>query len=165
MESNYYMSSDYTISKRAREFRKTLPRSGKDVNNKNGIHKGDVFVMPVYRSQFEKILAVKMSQEGGKFKYETIRLPYVPKVRHYTPDFYIPETDIYIEAKGRLTREDRSKMLLVKQQHPDCDIRFVFGNANNKLYKNSNTTYGDWCNKHGFEWAEKAVPREWLKNE
>ena len=163
MESNYYMSSDYTISKRAREFRKTLPRSGKDVNNKNGIHKGDVFVMPVYRSQFEKILAVKMSQEGGKFKYETIRLPYVPKVRHYTPDFYIPETDIYIEAKGRLTREDRSKMLLVKQQHPDWDIRFVFGNANNKLYKNSNTTYGDWCNKHGFEWAEKAVPREWLK--
>jgi hypothetical protein len=121
--------------------------------------------MPVYRSQFEKILAVKMSQEGGKFKYETIRLPYVPKVRHYTPDFYIPETDIYIEAKGRLTREDRSKMLLIKQQHPDCDIRFVFGNAKNKLYKNSNTTYGEWCNKHGFEWAEKAVPREWLKNE
>tara|TARA_R100001443_G_scaffold7639_2_gene16977 strand:- start:1470 stop:1835 length:366 start_codon:yes stop_codon:yes gene_type:complete len=121
--------------------------------------------MPVYRSQFEKILAVKMAQEGGKFKYETIRLPYVPKVRHYTPDFYIPETDIYIEAKGRLTREDRSKMILIKQQHPECDIRFVFGNAKNKLYKNSNTTYGDWCNRHGFEWAEKAVPREWLKNE
>ena len=43
--------------------------------------------MPVYRSQFEKIVAVKMAQDGGVFKYETIRLPYVPKVRHYTPDF------------------------------------------------------------------------------
>ena len=121
--------------------------------------------MPVYRSQFEKIVAVKMAQDGGVFKYETIRLPYVPKVRHYTQDFYIPETDIYIEAKGRLTREDRTKMLLIKQQHPECDIRFVFANAKNKLYKNSKTTYSDWCNKHGFDWAEKTVPREWLKNE
>ena len=159
------MPTDFTFPKGARDFTKTLPRSGKDIIKKNGIHKGDILVMPVYRSQFEKIVAVKMAQDGGVFKYETIRLPYVPKVRHYTPDFYIPETDIYIEAKGRLTREDRTKMLLIKQQHPECDIRFVFANAKNKLYKNSKTTYSDWCNKHGFDWAEKTVPREWLKNE
>jgi hypothetical protein len=165
MESNCYMSTNFAFPKRTRELRKILPRSGKSPVKKNGVHKGDIFVMPVYRSQFEKIVAVKMAQDGGVFKYETIRLPYVPKVRHYTPDFYIPETDIYIEAKGRLTREDRTKMLLIKQQHPECDIRFVFANAKNKLYKNSKTTYSDWCNKHGFDWAEKTVPREWLKNE
>ena len=159
------MSTNFTFPKRTRELRKILPRSGKSPVKKNGVHKGDIFVMPVYRSQFEKIVAVKMAQDGGVFKYETIRLPYVPKVRHYTPDFYIPETDIYIEAKGRVTREDRTKMLLIKQQHPECDIRFVFANAKNKLYKNSKTTYSDWCNKHGFDWAEKTVPREWLKNE
>ena len=159
------MSTNFAFPKRTRELRKILPRSGKSPVKKNGVHKGDIFVMPVYRSQFEKIVAVKMAQDGGVFKYETIRLPYVPKVRHYTPDFYIPETDIYIEAKGRLTREDRTKMLLIKQQHPECDIRFVFANAKNKLYKNSKTTYSDWCNKHGFDWAEKTVPREWLKNE
>jgi hypothetical protein len=159
------MSTNFTFPKRTRELRKILPRSGKSPVKKNGVHKGDIFVMPVYRSQFEKIVAVKMAQDGGVFKYETIRLPYVPKVRHYTPDFYIPETDIYIEAKGRLTREDRTKMLLIKQQHPECDIRFVFANAKNKLYKSSKTTYSDWCNKHGFDWAEKTVPREWLKNE
>ncbi len=159
------MSTNFAFPKRTRELRKILPRSGKSPVKKNGVHKGDIFVMPVYRSQFEKIVAVKMAQDGGVFKYETIRLPYVPKVRHYTPDFYIPETDIYIEAKGRLTREDRTKMLLIKQQHPECDIRFVFANAKNKLYKSSKTTYSDWCNKHGFDWAEKTVPREWLKNE
>ena len=159
------MSTNFAFPKRTRELRKILPRSGKSPVKKNGVHKGDIFVMPVYRSQFEKIVAVKMAQDGGVFKYETIRLPYVPKVRHYTPDFYMPETDIYIEAKGRLTREDRTKMLLIKQQHPECDIRFVFANAKNKLYKNSKTTYSDWCNKHGFDWAEKTVPREWLKNE
>lgn len=165
MESDCYMPSDYTLSKRIGNFRKVFPRSGKDLIKKNGIHKRNFLIVPTYRSQFEKVIAVKMARDGGSFKYETIRLPYVPKVRHYTPDFYIPETDIYIEAKGRLTREDRSKMLLIKTQHPECDIRFVFQNAKNKLYKNSNTTYGDWCNKHGFEWAEKTVPREWLKNE
>ena len=165
MESNCYMSTNFAFPKRTRELRKIFPRSGKSPVKKNGVHKGDIFVMPVYRSQFEKIVAVKMAQDGGVFKYETIRLPYVPKVRHYTPDFYIPETDIYIEAKGRLTREDRTKMILIKQQHPECDIRFVFANAKNKLYKNSKTTYSDWCNKHGFDWAEKTVPREWLKNE
>lgn len=159
------MPSDYTVSTRVGNLRKVFPRSGKDTIKKNGVHKGDVLTMPTYRSQFEKVIAVKMSLDGGEFKYETVKLPYVPKVRQYTPDFFIPTTNIYIEAKGRLTREDRTKMLLVKEQHPECDIRFVFQNAKNKLYKNSNTTYGDWCNKHGFEWAEKTVPREWLKNE
>ena len=119
--------------------------------------------MPVYRSQFEKIVVVKMAQDGGVFKYETIRLPYVPKVRHYTPDFYIPETDIYIEAKGRLTREDRTKMLLIKQQHPELDIRFLFMNCHQKLYKGSKTSYGQWCGKHNFKWANKTVPLDWLK--
>ena len=118
-----------------------------------------------YRSNFEVGFASDLIKRGVSFDYEPDSYEYVPNPTTYTPDFYIPETNIYIEAKGQLTREERSKMLLVKQQHPECDIRFVFGNAKNKLYKNSNTTYGDWCNKHGFEWAEKAVPREWLKNE
>ena len=34
----------------------------------------------------------------------------------YVPDFYIPETDIYIEAKGRFIPSDRTKMLMVQQQ-------------------------------------------------
>ena len=164
MESNCYMPTDFTFPKGARDFRKTFPRSGKDVINKNGIHKGDILVMPVYRSQFEKIVAVKMVQEGAKFQYETIKLPYVPKVRHYTPDFYIPETNIYIEAKGHLDKADRVRMALVKQQHKDLDIRFVFMNARNKIYKGSRTTYADWCNKHNFRWAEKSIPTEWFKN-
>ena len=163
MGSNCYMPTNYTISKRVREFRKTLPRSGKDAIKKNGIHKGDFFVMPVYRSQFEKILAVKMAQEGGKFKYETIRLPYVPKVRHYTPDFYFPETNIYVEAKGHLDKGDRVKMVLMKKQHPELDIRFVFMNAKNKIFKGSKTTYAAWCTRYNFEWAEGSIPMEWVK--
>ena len=68
--------------------------------------------MPMYRSQFEKLVALKIKNDGGNFEYETTRIPYTPKIRHYTPDFYIPETDIYIEAKGQLTKEDRTKIIM-----------------------------------------------------
>ena len=51
--------------------------------------------MPMYRSQFEKLVALKIKNDGGNFEYETIRIPYTPKISHYTPDFYIPETYIY----------------------------------------------------------------------
>ena len=158
------MSSDYSLSNRDNEFGKTFPKDGRVSSKKNDADKG-VPIVSVYRSQFEKLVALKIKNDGGNFMYETVRIPYTPKIRHYTPDFYIPETNIYIEAKGRLTREDRTKMLLVKQQCPEYDIRFVFANCRNKLYKGSKTTYADWCMKHGFDWAEKSVPREWLKNE
>ena len=54
-------------------------------------------------------------------------------------------------------------MALVKEQHKDLDIRMVFMHAKNKIYKGSKTTYADWCNKHGYIWAEKTIPMEWLK--
>jgi len=38
----------------------------------------------------------------------------------------------------------------------------VFSNQNAKLYKGSPTTYGQWCEKHGFAYANKTIPEEWL---
>ena len=43
-------------------------------------------------------------------------------------------------------------MLAVKEQNPELDIRFVF-QRNNTLSKNSKTTYGAWCEKHGFPYC------------
>jgi hypothetical protein len=59
--------------------------------------------------------------------------------------------------------DDRQKHLLIKQQHPEYDIRFVFSNSKSKLNKESKTTYADWCNKHGFQYADKLIPVDWLK--
>jgi hypothetical protein len=39
----------------------------------------------------------------------------------------------------------------------------VFSNARSKLYKGSPTTYGMYCDKHGFQYAQKLIPDEWLK--
>ncbi len=116
-----------------------------------------------YRSMFEINIAKYLADRNISFEYEKKKLTYIPKPRNYTPDFYIPHKDLYIEAKGHLDKGDRVKMLLIKQQYPDLDIRFVFLNANNKIYRGSKTTYAIWATKHGFQWAEKAIPEEWLK--
>lgn len=117
-----------------------------------------------YRSHFELRIAKLLADNNVTFEYEQERVTYIPKPRTYTPDFYIPATSIYIEAKGVLTKDDRVKMLLVKEQNPEYDIRIVFMNARNKIYKGSKTTYAAWADRHGFEWAEGTIPKEWYKN-
>lgn len=117
-----------------------------------------------YRSLFELNVAKNLIENKIKFEYETQKINYIPKTKVYTPDFYFPLTDIYVEAKGYFDMDDRVKMLLVKKQHPDLDIRFVFLKPYNKIRSNSKTTYVDWCNKYNFKWADKVIPMEWFKN-
>jgi hypothetical protein len=69
---------------------------------------------------------------------------------------------IVVESKGRFITANRQQMILVQQQHPELDIRFVFSNSRQKISKQSKTTYGMWCQKHGFLYADKTVPQEWL---
>ncbi len=59
--------------------------------------------------------------------------------------------------------DDRRKHLEIQKQHPTLDIRFVFSNANAKLYKGAKSRYSDWCDKHGFKWAHRVIPEDWLK--
>jgi hypothetical protein len=95
------------------------------------------------------------------FQYETEKVKY--KVEHtYTPDFILAN-GIWLEAKGYFTGKDRSKMLAVKKQNPEVDIRLVFQAPYNYLSKRSKTTYAKWADKHGFLWCrETEIPREWL---
>ena len=160
------MPSDTSIDRRTYYNRKTIPQTGRVRKQKDAIIRIESEDMKrlKYRSKFELELAKKLGNHKVKFEYETKKFLYIPKPRTYTPDFYLPDTGIYIEAKGHLDKADRVKMALVKEQHKDLDIRFVFMNARNKIYKGSKTTYADWCNKHDFRWAEKAIPTEWYKN-
>ena len=117
-----------------------------------------------YRSGLEKKLADELKVLKVKFTYESLKIEWEDLAyRTYTPDFYIPVTNIYIEAKGEFDKADRVKMALVKEQHKKLDIRMVFMNARNKIYKGSKTTYADWCLKNNFRWAEGSIPMEWLK--
>jgi len=113
-----------------------------------------------YRSGFEQTLANQLNRSGVAFEYETVKLEY-QKIATYTPDFILPN-GIIIEAKGVWTVEDRTKHLLVRQQHPHLDIRLVFMNAYNKIRKGSNTTYARWCEKKNIIYAHKTIPKSWL---
>ena len=119
-----------------------------------------------FRSGLEDKIAKQITEAGLKVEYETDRVEYeVPKRKaKYTPDFKLPKQGgfFYVETKGIWDVADRQKHLLIKEQQPDLDIRFVFSNANSKLYKGSKTTYASYCEKQGFMYAHKTIPEEWL---
>lgn len=108
-------------------------------------------------------IADQLRAAGVDFGYETLKLNYIiPESRHvYTPDFPTAHGMI-IETKGLFQTDDRKKMTLVKAQHPELDIRLLFSNANAKIAKGSKTTYAKWAEDHGFPWAHRRVPQEWL---
>jgi len=116
-----------------------------------------------YRSGLEEVVDSTLKQRNIDGEYEKHKIKYVvPATDHiYTPDFRLPN-GIFVETKGRFVTEDRKKHVLIRKQHPELDIRFVFQNSKNKIRKGSPTTYADWCVKHGFIYADKTIPREWL---
>ena len=116
-----------------------------------------------YRSGLEDDISVDLKDRGVSFEYETLKIKWtLLENKTYTPDFILPN-GIIIESKGRFVSADRKKHLKVKEQFPKLDIRFVFSNSRGKINKGSKTTYGDWCDRHGFIYSDKKVPEEWLK--
>jgi len=117
-----------------------------------------------FRSGLEEAIASELDTKQIEYKFEKLKLSYVKpqKIHTYTPDFYLIKNNIYIETKGYFTSQDRQKMRLIKEQHPDLDIRIIFSNSKTKISKKSNTTYGMWCDKYGFKYADRHVPEGWL---
>lgn len=116
-----------------------------------------------YRSGLEDKVADSLRNRGVAFEYESHVVRYVKPARaaRYTPDFILPN-GIIIETKGRFVTADRQKHLLILDQHPDLDIRFVFSNPNTRISKQSKTTYAMWCDRHGFMYAKADIPAAWL---
>lgn len=133
------------------------------------------------RSNFERVCASELLLMGVDFDYESIELEFhsrvrggecedcgstsVHKVRWYTPDFVIEKKKVIIEAKGKFTSENRSKMLDVIRDHPEWDIRMWFM-YDNKLTKKSTIRYSDWCERHNITYhcGKEAPPWDDLKN-
>ena len=130
------------------------------------------------RSKFEDGVAADLEAVGMDFEYEKYSYEYDEPLRKnlarcadcdgtnlirtgwYTPDFFL-ENGVIIESKGRFTAADRRKMVAVKEHHPDLDIKILFM-RDNKIRKNSNTYYSDWCMQNGYDYAIKEIPRAWL---
>ncbi len=117
-----------------------------------------------FRSGLEEVVADWLTRKGVPVCYEAFKIKYTPptKIRTYTPDFIL-ENGIVVETKGRFLTADRQKHRYIKEQYPLLDIRFVFSNPNQRISKQSKTTYAMWCDQFGFKYAAKQIPEAWLK--
>lgn len=133
-----------------------MPRPAPLTQEQAGIKHG-------WRSGLEAKVGAYLSEHGVDYEFEETTLRYEVPARpaRYTPDFVLPN-GIIIETKGRWVTADRQKMALIKEQHPDLDIRMVFSRASTRISKTSKTTYAMWCRKHGFPYADRFPPLAWL---
>ena len=134
------------------------------MTKKNPYSKKAVAAKYGFRSGLEMEIDNALKEHGIDGEYEQHIIEYVkPETKHkYHPDFKLPN-GIFVETKGRFLTDDRKKHVLIKAQHPELDIRFLFQNSKTKISKASKTTYADWCIKHGFQFADKTIPTEWLR--
>ena len=114
-----------------------------------------------FRSKFEESIANLLEGLGVSYEYESTKVPYT--IQHnYNPDFALPN-HVYLEAKGYWDPKDRRKVLAVKRDNPDLDLRMVFQSPFNKISKKSKTTYAQWCERHDIHWTSyHDIPLDWL---
>jgi len=114
-----------------------------------------------FRSKLEEKVADLLEGLGISYEYESTRIPYTIQ-HHYCPDFILPN-HILLETKGYWDAADRRKVLAVKKDNPDLDLRMVFQAPYNTISKKSKTTYAMWCEKHDIPWTSYYdIPLDWL---
>ncbi len=117
-----------------------------------------------FRSPPEAKLSAHLERLAVAYTYEAFRLSYVTP-QTYIPDFGLPLQCLVLEVKGYFAPSDRTKMLRIRAAHPHLDIRFLFTNPNTRISRGSKTTYGAWCDKHGFPFAKGPYPPDdWLSH-
>ena len=82
------------------------------------------------KSGLEEAIHIFLTSKNVDFTYEGMKIVFSQptKQKKYTPDFPIKKSFI-VEAKGLFNSKDRKKHRLIKEQHPNYDIRFVFSNS------------------------------------
>lgn len=120
-----------------------------------------------YRSGLEVKNAEHFKANGVDPHYEEFKVRYeVPaRTASYSPDFVMVWNGVIVETKGVFATADRQKHILIHNQFPELDVRFVFSNPLSRISKQSSTTYADWCMKHGFQFAKMLTPVAWMRED
>ena len=89
------------------------------------------------------------------------------KMNKFYSEVTLLNQSFIIESKGAFNSQDRKKHKLIKEQHPELDIRFIFSNSKTKIGKKSKTTYGKWCDLFNFKYhciasTKTPFPQDWL---
>jgi len=119
------------------------------------------------RSKLELTFEDILKEGKAEYDYEVTKINYiVPESKHvYTVDWTLPK-NILLETKGYLSdSQERNKYILIKQQFPEIDLRFIFAN-NKKLCGGMKTTHEAWAIKNGFKYCsikDLDVIQSWIE--
>ena len=114
-----------------------------------------------FKSKLEENVAELLTNLGISYEYESTKVPYTIQ-HHYIPDFVLPNYT-YLETKGYWSPADRRKVLAVKRENPEINLRMIFQAPYNKISKKSKTTYAQWCERHDIPWSSfHDIPLDWL---
>ena len=86
-----------------------------------------------FKSKLEERVADLLTNLGVTYEYESTKVPYTIQHNYY-PDFILPNY-VHLETKGYWDPKDRRKVLAVKRDNPDLDLRMVFQAPYNKISK------------------------------
>ena len=120
------------------------------------------------RSKLELKFEEIIKEFDVAYNYEVTKIPYtIPESNHnYTVDWTFIN-GLLVETKGYLSdHKERYKYVLLKQQHPDLDLRFVFDNPN-KLCGGTKMTHAKWAEKYGFAYCsirDVEQIKQWIKD-
>lgn len=115
--------------------------------------------------------SLSKAPKGSKITYEEDKLKYVIESL-YSPDIKVTlpsGKEFYIEVKGNgraWSPEVRRKMLRVREQNPDVDIRLVFyrdGVFGATRKDGSRQRQSEWAEKNGFQYSIEFIPEEWFQ--
>ena len=110
--------------------------------------------MSIRKSKLEDRFETLLRSLNVPFNYEVTKISYtVPESKHtYTVDWTVNDK-MLLETKGYLSdHTERNKYILIKQQYPNIDLRFIFENPN-KLCGGMKQTHAEWATKHGFKYC------------
>jgi len=123
--------------------------------------------------EYDSLLEIRdMLPEGATIEYEVDKLPYIIE-HNYNPDHTITFKSgrkLYIEMKGNgrsFDQHARSKMIAVKAQHPDKDIRIIFYangviSGTKKRKRGGYFRQSEWADRNGFKYSIKNIDPSWL---
>lgn len=126
------------------------------------------------RNKFEADTYKKIKEmlpKGWAVEYESEKLEYTV-VSNYLIDFKIVRSDgtsFMIETKGNGRSFDahtKKKMVAVKNQYPDVDIKMCFyadGKTGATRKDGTFMRQSDWAIKNGYDYSIKEIKKEWFK--
>jgi hypothetical protein len=119
------------------------------------------------RSRLEERFESMLKDFDVPYEYEVTKIPYtIPESNHtYTVDFTL-SNGVLIEVKGYLSDyAERRKYVLLKEQHPELDLRFIFDSLT-KLCGGTKQTHEEWAKKYNFKYCsvkDKKQIESWIR--